>query len=132
MPRSGGEYAVEIDRAENRLYLELDGMLDAETAHEAADATVEAASELRPGFGMVNDISSFNPVSQEATEAIERGKRGIAEEGVAAVVRVVGDSVVGKMQFDRVGEGDRSYHVASAESREQAEEFLDRFESDRD
>jgi hypothetical protein len=43
------------------------------------------------------------------------------------VVRVLGDSITGKMQFDRVGEGEAEYHVANAESREQATEFLDEF-----
>ena len=120
-------YEVETDRVENRLSLKLEGMLDEETAHEAAEATIEHAEELRPGFEMINDISEFKPLSQEATDAIERGKRGIAERDVGAVVRVVGDSVVGKMQFERVTGDAEGYHVATAESREQAERFLDRF-----
>jgi hypothetical protein len=102
-------------------------MLDEETAHAAAEATIEGAQRLDPGFQMINDISTFKPVSQQATDAIDKGKAGIADQGVEAVVRIVGDSVVGKMQFDRVGDGDRSYHVATAENRAQAEEFLDRF-----
>jgi hypothetical protein len=31
------------------------------------------------------------------------------------------------MQFDRVGDGDEAYHVATAEDREQAQEFLEEF-----
>jgi len=129
MDETDGESTVDIDRAENRLYLTLSGMLDAETGRDAVDDLAAAAGELDPGFTMVNDISTFGLVSQEATDQIERGRRIIDDEGVSAVVRVLGDSIIGKLQFDRVA-GDREYQVADAESVEQAEAFLDEFGSD--
>jgi hypothetical protein len=76
---------------------------------------------------MVNDISAFTPLDDEATDTIERGKRGLTDRGVSAVVRVTGESVVGKLQFDRVADGEEEYHVATAETVEEAEELLDRF-----
>jgi hypothetical protein len=127
MVENGGTYMVELDHENDRLYLELTGMLDEETAHEAAEAAAEGGHDLGEGFQMITDISEFKPLSQAATDAIEKGKAGVAEAGVSAVVRVVGESVTGKMQFDRVGDGDEGYHVATAESREQAQEFLDEF-----
>jgi hypothetical protein len=127
MVENGGTYMVDLDHENDRLYLELTGMLDEETAHEAAEAAAEGGHDLGEGFQMINDISEFKPLSQAATDAIEKGKAGVAEAGVSAVVRVVGESVTGKMQFDRVGDEDQSYHVATAESREQAVEFLEEF-----
>ena len=120
-------YDVEIDRGKNRLYLTLEGMLDPETADQHVEDMLDVAEELEPGFDMVNDISAFKPLSQETTDAIERGKAGLTDMGVSAVVRVVGDSVVSKMQFDRVGTESEGYHVATAETREQAEALLDEF-----
>lgn len=125
-------YQVEIDRAENRLYMKLDGMLEQEMADDVVEEITDRLDELRPGFQVINDISEFKPVSQDATDAIERGKQAIADRGVNAVVRIVGDSVIGKMQFDRVGDEIEGYHVATAESREQAERFLDRFQQEAD
>lgn len=121
-----GDYEVEVDGVRNRLFLTLDGMLDGETAGEAMDVMLERAENLDSGFDMVNDISSYKPMSQDATDELERGKQGLSALGMSAVVRVTGDSVVGKMQFERVV-SDTSFHVATAETPEQAEEFLDEF-----
>lgn len=122
-----GDYEVDIDEDRNRLYLTLEGHLDEEVAEAHVDDMLAAADELTPGFDMVNDISSFTPMSDGATDTIERGKRGLTERGVSAVVRVTGESVVGKMQFERVGDGVEGYHVATAETVADAEELLDRF-----
>lgn len=125
-----GEYEVNADRAANRLYLKLEGILDEETAEDHVVDMLSAADELEPGFDMVNDISEFKPMTQQATDTIERGKRGLTERGVSAVVRVTGESVVGKMQFERVGGGMEGYHVATAETVEAAEQLLDEFRED--
>lgn len=125
-----GDYEVTVDRELNRLYLALEGLLDEETAESHVEDMLAAADELRPGFDMVNDISEFTPMNEGATETIERGKRGLTERGVSAVVRVTGESVVGKMQFDRVAEGEEGYHVATAETVTDAEALLDDFRED--
>ena len=122
-----GSYDLDVDHETNRLYLSLKGLLDAETAEAHVEEMLAAADDLDPGFDMVNDISTFKPMSQEATEAIERGKDGLTERGMSAVVRVLGESVVGKMQFDRVGSGSEGYHIATAETVEAAKELLDAF-----
>jgi hypothetical protein len=57
---------------------------------------------------------------------IERGKKGIAENGVSAVVRVMAESTTGQMQFDRAGEDEENYQLAMADSQEKAEKLLDK------
>lgn len=120
-----GEYEITVDGERNRLYLTLAGLLDEGTAEAHVEDLLAAADGLEPGFDMVNDISEFTPMTDAATATIERGKHGLAERGVSAVVRVTGESVVGKMQFSRVGE--EAYHVATAETVAEAEDLLDRF-----
>jgi hypothetical protein len=112
-----GEYEVDVDPERNRLYLTLAGLLDAETAEAHAEDMLAAADELSPGF----DISPFTPMDDQATDTIERGKRGLTERGVSAVVSVTGESVVGKLPFDRVADGEEEYHVATAETVEEAD-----------
>lgn len=124
--KSGASWEVDIDREKNRLYLELDGFLEADAAGAAADATIEGAEMLDDGFDMVNDLSNFQPSDQEAMDHIERGKQGIAKNGVAAVVRVMSESTTGQMQFDRAGEDEESYQLAMADSTEKAEKLLDK------
>ncbi|MEF8773760.1 MAG: hypothetical protein V5A23_08065 [Halobacteriales archaeon] len=125
MASQDSEFRVEADPEKNRLYMRLSGMLDEEEALAVTERMEAEAKKLRPGFDVVNDVSEAKPVSQEATDAIERGQRLLAEAGASAVARVVGDSVIMEMQFERHGEGDDAYQVTTAESREQAEDFLD-------
>jgi hypothetical protein len=122
------EYEVRADESKNRLYMTLVGMLDEETASEVVSEIEAAVGRLDPGFTIVNDISEFKPMSEDAVDKIEEGKALAAEAGVDATVRVTGESVIGKMQFERVGGGAESYHVATAETVEEAEELLAEFE----
>jgi hypothetical protein len=124
--KSGESWEVDIDQGTNRLYLELDGYLESDAAAAAADATIEGAKKLDPGFDMINDLSNFQPSDEEAMDHIERGKKGIAKHDVAAVVRVMSESTTGQMQFDRAGEDEESYQLAMADSQEKAEKLLDK------
>jgi hypothetical protein len=120
-----GTWNVETDEEKNRLYLSLDGHFEVEEVAEAADEVIAAAERLDPGFDEINDMSGFEPADQEAMDHIERGKRGITENGVAAVCRVVSESTTGQMQFDRAGEGEEAYQLAKTDSVEKAEKLLD-------
>lgn len=119
-----GNWNVETDDAHDRIYLTLAGQMDATETAAVADAVIEAAEAMEPGFDLVNDMATFVPTSDEALEHIERGKRGLAENGQAAAVRVVSESTTGQMQFDRAGEGAESYALAKAESVDEAERLL--------
>jgi hypothetical protein len=61
-------------------------------------------------------------VSQGAAERIGGAKEMMEQNDVDTVVRIVGDSSIGKMQFDRVGDTD--YETRTAESVEEAESML--------
>jgi hypothetical protein len=131
MGRRRSDYDLEVDHERSRVYLTQYGQLDDETARALLAELDEMTRELPDGWDLVNDLREFAPFEQQKTEYIERGKEIIADNGVRANVRVV-DSVITKMQFDRVGDDDEQYHVATAESVEQAERFLDRFEEELD
>lgn len=120
-------YDVTADEEKNRLYITLEGMLDESLAEEVL-ADVDAATEkLEPGYDTVNDISEFKPVSQEAVDAIEEGKQLNTERGNQATVRVTGESVIGEMQWERHGTEAEGFHVATAESVEEADRLLDEY-----
>jgi hypothetical protein len=121
-----GQWEVRSDESKNRVYLTLGGQLSVEEAADAADAVIAESEGLDPGFDMINDMSTFQPTDEAVLEEIERGKRGIVQNGVVATVRVVAESTTGQMQFDRAGEENEEYAVAKAESVEQAEKLLDK------
>lgn len=129
MGTSRSDYDIEVDRDRNRVYLTQYGQLDDETARSLLAELDEATAALPDGWDLVNDLREFAPFDQQSTAYIERGKEVIAENGVRANVRVM-DSTITEIQFSRVGDRDEEFHVATAETVEQAEEFLDRFEAD--
>jgi len=113
---------ISADRRANRLYITLD-KLDRDQA-EAIVAEIETELEtLSPGFGVVNDVREFKPLSQDAAEHIADAKALLVDAGVDTIVRVVGDSVLGSMQIDRVG--DAEYDLVEATSVEDADAELD-------
>ena len=117
------DYDIEADVANNRLNMKLRGALNEDRARGAVDRVASESAKLSPGFEVVNDISEFKPLSQDVVDAIADGKSILAENGAGALVRVTGESVVGTMQFKRVGE-EVGYQVAEAESYEEADAML--------
>ena len=71
-------------------------------------------------------MRTFQPTDEAALEEVERGKRGLAENGMAAAVRVTSESATGQMQWDRAGEDAEGYQVAKAGSIDHAEKLLDK------
>lgn len=119
-----GEFTVEADTGTNRLYMELSGSLAADDATAALEAVEREAARLDDGFEVINDISAFEPLSQDVADTIADGKRALSEAGAGALVRVTGDSAIGSMQFDRVGDAD-GYDIATVETVADAEAMLD-------
>lgn len=105
------------------LHMRLEGHIDIEMAEEVLEELEAEIEDVGDESYLINDISEFKPSAQEVKKVIARGKSSIEEEGVDAVVRVTGDSVIGKMQFESVG-GEYGYQEASAESVEEAREML--------
>lgn len=118
-------FDVDTDVRSNRLYIDLNGRLDAETIDDAAVATVEAATRLRDGFDVITDLSGFRPPSPEAAEPIKRAQGELRGMGVDRVVRVV-DEDTGRVvvnAFERRSR-DVGYSGETADSVEAAERLL--------
>lgn len=116
-------HEIEADVGNNRLYVTLGGKFDADEAAASAEQTIEAAERLDAGFDVVNDIRELEASPQETKEHLQRSKTFLAAHDVGTVVRVVGDSPLAEMQFDRTG--DQAYEIETADSVEQAERLLD-------
>lgn len=116
-------HEIEADAENNRLYVTLAGKFGEDEAAASAEETIEAAKRLDAGFDVVTDIQEFEASPQEAKEHLERSKMFLSAHDVGTVVRVVGDSPLAKMQFDRTGEQD--YEVETADSVAEAEQLLE-------
>jgi len=119
-------FDIDTEVRSNRLYIDLDGKLDAETIAEAADTTIEEAARLDDGFDVVTDLSGFRPPSPEAATPIKRAQGELKEMGVDRVVRVVDEdtSRVVVNAFERRSR-DVGYSGETADSVAEAERLLD-------
>lgn len=119
-------FDIETDRRTNRLYVDLEGRLDAETIGEAATETVAAAERLREGFDVITDLTGFRPPSPEAAEPIKRAQAELAEMGMDRVVRVADEetNTVVVNAFERRSR-DIGYSGETADSVAAAERLLE-------
>lgn len=119
-------YEISTDIVSNTLYLKFDGTLTTEEMNTAATETVEAAEQLREGFGIINDISTFTPPSPEAAAPIKEAQVQLKELGVGDVVRVVAEetSPVTENAFQRRSR-QAGYEGKTATSLAGAEQKLD-------
>lgn len=117
---------IDTDARTNRLYIDLNGKLDADRIDDAAAETVAAATDLDDGFDVVTDLTGFRPPSPEAARPIKRAQEELVEMGVDRVVRVVDDdtSRVVVNAFERRSR-DVGYSGETADSVAAAERLLD-------
>lgn len=122
-------YNIDADIVANRLYINLNGRMDADKISEAADVTIDEAAVLDDGFDIVNDLSGFKPPSPEAAKPIKRAQGELKEMGVDRVIRVTDDetSQVVINAFERRSR-DVGYSGETADSVEEADQMLDKQE----
>jgi hypothetical protein len=119
-------YEIIPNHAKNRIYYRMDGFLKDEEVREVVDRMIEEIKQLRPGFDLINDLSTFKPATPEGAKEIERMVQFSIERKVRHVIRVAGPDVISRMQFDRINRLYGSSNVVEyATSREEAERRLD-------
>ncbi len=118
-----GKYWSRADTGKNRLYVVLQGFLNGDEARDAADTTIAEAKKLRPGFDVINDISTVKATSEEGVKELLRCQSFLKQKGVSRVIRVVPEVTVGSLQIARTSK-QVGYEADSARSIEEAEEKL--------
>ncbi|MFP4459687.1 MAG: hypothetical protein ACLFSQ_08890 [Candidatus Zixiibacteriota bacterium] len=114
-------YKIEIDKARNCLFLTLEGYIDDETIKDGVEELLNEADKLERGFTIVNDISKFKPVSSKSVEYMKKAQRELSKKGARRTFRVVGKSVVSKLQMDRTQkESGASYKTITVATKEEA------------
>jgi len=116
-------YSIKSDLTKNILYITLEGFLSDEIVKTAADLTINEINKLKPGFSIINDISSFKPATAKGAEEIKRAQVYASAKGVSRIIRVVKQSHLGAMQFSRTAK-DAGYDNEIASSVEEAERML--------
>ncbi|WP_136718071.1 hypothetical protein [Halorientalis salina] len=120
-----GQWSVDVDEERNRLYAELSGFFVEEEATESTEEFIEAAERLETGFDMIQDLAELQIGDPGAAEQLERGKRRLAENGLATVVRIPPTATTSELQYEESGEDAENYEIRTASSVTEAETILD-------
>ncbi|MGL1903717.1 MAG: hypothetical protein OCC49_16390 [Fibrobacterales bacterium] len=117
------QYTVKADTTKNILYLSMDGFFEHSGIQEISDAIVRELSKLEPGYGFINDVSQFKPTTEEGVEEIKQLQLRMYNNGLGKVVRVVGESLMSKLQFERKSK-EVGYSADHVQSISEAEEII--------
>jgi hypothetical protein len=120
-----GQWSVDVDEERNRLYAELSGFFVEEEATESTEEFIEAAERLESGFDLIQDLAELQIGDPGAAEQLERGKRRLAENGLATVVRIPPTATTSELQYEESGEDAENYEIMTASSVTEAETILD-------
>jgi len=118
-----GSYEVRADLQKNILYLRLEGFLKADQIKAASEKVRAEAARLRPGFGVITEMQHFMPASQEAVAYISDAQKALQRYKPGRVIRVVSDSALASMQFNRTSR-EAGYQADTAPTRAEAERML--------
>ena len=97
-----GTCDVRADVVANRLYVTLKGFSsDAEMQSHIQRVSAEVR-KLKSGFIMISDISQMKPATPAGTAMLQEIMKLYKQQGIARIIRVVGEDVIAKGQFNRV------------------------------
>ncbi len=118
-------YKVKAEVEKNRLIITLSGFISADEAAIVKEAIISETAKLTPGFDVINDISNFRLGQDQAGAVLKEIIKYLISKKVNKVVRVVGASQTGLIQFaNHTGEVG-AYNVKYVPTTKDAENFLD-------
>jgi hypothetical protein len=117
-------YQVRIDAAKNRLYVTLSGFFTPEQMAAWSNETIAAAKKMKRGYDVIIDLTQFKPTSPEGTKSIERVQSFFKVSGARMGVQVVGENVLGGLQFKRMSI-QSGFDPANVSTLAEAEKLLD-------
>lgn len=120
---------VRKDSRKNRLYITLSGIFPISDAKKAKEEIVKEINELQPNFDVVNDITDFIRGQDEAGKVLQDIMLLLIDKKVNRIVRVVGESKTGLIQFANYSLPIASYKLKYLPTLEEAEKYLDNKET---
>ncbi len=118
-----GQFDAHIDAEKNVIYLKFIGAFSKEEMLATNDKTISLIKGLKPGFTAINDISKYTVSTPEAAELITVGGKKLLTHGMKRLIRIVGESAVAQMQFQRTSKH-AGYQAHTVSSLEEAEKLL--------
>jgi hypothetical protein len=118
-------YKIKKDVEKNRLYILLSGIFPISDAKNAKEIILKEIDDLQPNFDVVNDISQFIRGQDEAGKVLQDIMLLLIDKKVNRVVRVIGESKTGLLQFANYSLQIESYKLKYMPTMAEAEKYLD-------
>jgi hypothetical protein len=115
---------IKKDTGLNRLYITLTGIISFEAAMEAKQQIETEVEGLKPDFDLINDISKFIHGDDETGKILQEIMYFLIRKKVNRVIRVVGTSKTGLIQFANNSLTVESYKLSYVPTLEEAEKIL--------
>jgi hypothetical protein len=116
-------FKVSANPEKNRLYVTLEGHMDAAERKEAAKAFIAAIGKLGPGFDVVDDLTGLHPTDADGLRDLVRTQAAAKIKGVRAVIRIVRIPLT-RVQFERMAQ-ETGWEFETAASLAEADARLD-------
>lgn len=115
-----GTCDVKTDTAANRIYVTLRGFSSDQEMEQHVTRVSAEVRRLKPGFTMISDISQMRPATPNGTRMLQDIMLLYKKHGIARLVRIVGDDVIAKGQFNRLAKeaGIPVHYVSSLDEAE--------------
>ena len=117
-------HIVKIDTQNNRLYLTLSGVISVPEAMKIRDEIYKGVESLKPGFDVINDLSKYIHADEKGAQHLQEVTRFFIEKNVGRIVRVVGQSKTGLMQFAKYSQLIETINIKYVPTMEEAEAFI--------
>ena len=123
-------FKVKTDIEKNRLYITISGMFHYTEAEKAKEQIETEVAALQPGFDLINDISKFIRGEDEGGKILQEIMLILIKNKVNRVIRVVGTSKTGLIQFANYTLPIESYNLKYVPTLDEAEKLLDKKENE--
>ncbi|MBI3123165.1 MAG: hypothetical protein HYZ10_02045 [Ignavibacteriales bacterium] len=119
---------ISTNAAKNRLYISMIGVVTLEEAQKSKLTIEASAAALKTGFDVINDLSKFIRGDDAAGGVLKEIIILLIQKGVNRVVRVVGTSKTGLLQFANNSLQIEQYKISYVPTLEEAELLLRKVE----
>ncbi len=118
-----GQFDAHINTGKNVIYMKFIGAFTKEEMSAVNEKTLSLVRGLKPGFTAINDISQYTVSGPETAELITTGGKKMLDRGMKRLIRIIGESAIAQMQFQRTSKH-AGYQAHTVASLEEAEEVL--------
>jgi hypothetical protein len=118
-------HKITVNKEKNRIYISLVGFVSEAEAKDIRKMLSSEINSLAPLFDVITDISNFRLGLEQSSDVLREIIKLFIGHKVGRIIRVVGSSQAGMLQFATYTGNDPHYKVSYVPTMEDAENLLE-------